>query len=296
MILKQKKYEQIKLTDHSEADQKLGLNILDFIEQNSLVIRDLGYLQMDCITKIDKMRAFFLSRFKSDANVYINREDENALDLAEYLYEKHRKSTVIDIEVYITKARIPVRLIAYKVPDKISAERRRKANVTAKKQGRMLTKKKINLLDFSIFITNVPREMWPGEVVGTIYRLRWQIELLFKSWKSGLSIDYLAGINRHRIEALLYVRMIMVIMVNEMYKLLDYIGHCTGNVVSMHKVYNWMKSESRLKRILNGKLSWWEERNLADLVEMSMSKQKRKKRKTSLQAIYESDFYYQEAS
>lgn len=293
---KNKRYEQIKLTDHAEADQTLGLNILDFVDENSLVIRDLGYLRMDCITKIVEMKAFFLSRFRNDANIYLNREDENKFDLADHLYKKHRKLTVFDMEVFITKTKIPVRLIAYKLPEKIAAERKRKAHATAKKQGRTLTNKCLHLLNFSIFITNVPKEVWPREVVGTIYRLRWQIELLFKSWKSGLHIDYLKGINPNRIEALLYVRMIMVIITNEIYKLLDYIGHCTGNVVSMHKVHIWMRCESRLKRILEGKLSWWEERSLADLVAMSMLKQKRKDRKTSLQAIYEGDFYYQEAS
>lgn len=292
---KAKQYEQIILTDHSEADQKLGLSILDFLEPNSLVIRDLGYLRMDCIVKIDAMGAFFLSRFKNNTCVYLKKEDKNQLDLAEYLYKNHRDKNVVELEVYITKAKVLVRLIAYRVPNEVSVERRRKAHATAKKQGRTLTKKSLSLLDFSIFITNVPKEVWPAEVVGTIYRIRWQIELLFKSWKSGLKIDYLQGINRNRIKALLYVRMIMVIIINEMYKLLDYIGRCIGKVVSMHKVYNWMKCADRLKRILNGKLGWWEERYLGDLVKMCMSKQKRLK-KTSLQAIHEGDFYYQEAS
>jgi hypothetical protein len=292
---KAKQYEHIKITDHSEADQKLGLNILDFLEPNALVIRDLGYLRMDCIIKIDAMKAFFLSRFKNNTCVYLNKEDENQLELSEYLYENHRDSRVVELEVYITRFKVPVRLIAYRVPGEVSAERRRKAHATAKKQGRTLTKKSLNLLEFSIFITNVPKETWPAEVVGTIYRIRWQIELLFKSWKSKLKIDYLKGINPNRIKVLLNVRMILVIIINEIYKLLNYIGNCISQVVSMHKVYNWMKCANRLKRILKGKLSWWEERHLADLIVMCMSKQKRNK-KTSLQAIYEGDFYYQEAS
>lgn len=293
---KTKRYEHIKLTDHSEADQKLGVNVLDFISTNTLVIRDLGYLRMDCIIKIDAMKAFFLSRMKNSTCVYLNREDENELDISEYMYRNNRNETMVDVEVYITKQKIPVRLIAYRVPAAIAAERRRKAHATAKKQGRTLTKKSLSLLDFSIFITNVPKEIWPTGVVGTIYRLRWQIELLFKSWKSRLKLDYLTGINPNRIEAMIYVRMILVIIINEIYKVLDYIGHCAEIEVSMYKVYNWIKSENRLRRVLIGKLSWWEERHLANLVAMSMSKQKRKNRKTSLQAIYESDFYYQEAS
>jgi hypothetical protein len=52
---KAKRFEHIKLTDHSEADQKLSLDILDFLVPNSLIIRDLGYLRMDCIIKINEL-------------------------------------------------------------------------------------------------------------------------------------------------------------------------------------------------------------------------------------------------
>lgn len=292
---KAKQFEQIKLTDHSEADQKLGLDILNFLEPNTLVIRDLGYLRMDCIIKIDTMRAFFLSRFKNNTCVYLNKEDMDQLDLAEHLYKNHKNKNVVELDVYITNNKVPVRLIAYRVPDEVSAERKRKAHATAKKQGRTITKKNLNLLAFSIFITNVPKETWPAEIVGTIYRIRWQIELLFKSWKSGLKIDYLKGISHHRIRALIFVRMILVIVINEMYKMLDYIGNCIGKVVSMHKVYNWIKCTERMKAILKCQLNWWEERYLADMIVMCMSKQTRNK-KTSLQAIHEGDYYYQEAS
>jgi len=49
---KSKNYEQIILTDRGEADQKLGLKIDDFITENSLVIRDLGYLRIDSLIRI----------------------------------------------------------------------------------------------------------------------------------------------------------------------------------------------------------------------------------------------------
>lgn len=142
----------------------------------------------------------------------------------------------------------------------------------------------------------MPIEIWKAEVIGTIYRLRWQIELLFKSWKTGLKVDYLKGINPNRIKALIYARMILVVIINEIYKVLDYISQYTDRIVSMHKVFNWMKDAARLKRVLNGKFGWWEERYLPDLIAGCMSRQKRKKRKTSLESIYEGETYYQKAS
>lgn len=37
---------------------------------------------------------------------------------------------------------------------------------------------------FNFFATNLPRELYPASDILSAYRLRWQIELLFKEWKS----------------------------------------------------------------------------------------------------------------
>lgn len=36
----------------------------------------------------------------------------------------------------------------------------------------------------SVWMTNLPRVTWPAERVMRLYRCRWQVELLFKEWKS----------------------------------------------------------------------------------------------------------------
>lgn len=292
---KAKRFEHITLNEGSVADQALAKKIIEYITPCSLVIRDLGYLRIDCILKIIESGAFFLSRMKNNTCVYLNREDTEQLDLADYLHKNFRKANVVDVKVYITAAKVSVRLIAYRVPEEIAAQRRRAAHAKAKKEGRALSAKSLTLLDFSLFITNVSGEIWPPEVVGTIYRIRWQIELMFKDWKGRLKIDYLLGINQFRIKCLIYIRTIYILLINEVYRLLDYIGACLGTIVSMHKVYSWLKCANRLLRVLSGRFSWWEERYLNDLITTCMSHQKRK-RKTSLQSICEEDFYYMEAN
>ncbi|KTA86978.1 hypothetical protein VO71_21075 [Aeromonas salmonicida subsp. smithia] len=37
---------------------------------------------------------------------------------------------------------------------------------------------------FCVWMTNLARETWPAERVMRLYRCRWQVELLFKEWKS----------------------------------------------------------------------------------------------------------------
>ncbi len=50
------------------------------------------------------------------------------------------------------------------------------------------SKKRLALMDWSMFVTNVSQELWPAQVVAKVYRLRWRIEIIFKSWKSHLRL------------------------------------------------------------------------------------------------------------
>ncbi|MFI5343217.1 MAG: IS4 family transposase [Chlamydiales bacterium] len=290
-----KKFESITLHNGSIADQSLAHKIIEHITPNTLIIRDMGYLRVDCISSIVEAKAFFLSRMKNNMCVYLNEQDTEPLDLAKYLHENFRKAEIVERMVYITADKVAVRLVAYRVPPEIAAKRRRTAHTKAKKEGRTLTQRSLTLLDFSLFITNVLAEIWPVEIIGTIYRIRWQIELMYKDWKERLKIDCLLGINHFRIRCLVYSRLIFILLINEVYKLFDYIGEYIGREVSMHKVYSWVKSKDRILRVLSGRFSWWEERYLDELIFSCMSHQKRK-RKTSLQSIYEQDYYYSKVS
>jgi len=289
---KSKNYEQIILTDRGEADQKLGLKIDDFITENSLVIRDLGYLRIDSLIRIIAKKAFFLSRLRSSIEVYLNEEDIQPTDIADYISKNHKHINQIDLQVYITAKKLSTRLVIYKVPESIANERRRKAKATAKKEGRQLREKTLRFMDYNLFITNVPIEIWKLEVIGTIYRIRWQIELIFKCWKSKLEIHYLKGINPERIKCLIYAKLILILLINQLYKLAEYIGTSfLGRTVSMYKVFEWARNPDRLIQLVKGKLKIWEKEILPQTISKSMCMQKRK-RNTTLQSICRGEFYY----
>ncbi len=91
------------------------------------------------------------------------------------------------------EAKIRVRIICQKLTEEQSMARRRKANRLARSQGYTSSKRNQKLLNWSIFITNVPENKISAEQVLTIYRVRWQIELLFKLYKSHIRLDKLKG-------------------------------------------------------------------------------------------------------
>ena len=66
------------------------------------------------------------------------------------------------------------------------------------------------------FHTNVPADFWPKEALGTLYRLRWQIELTVKHWKSLFRSDLLKSTRPERIRCLLYGRLIFILIVQKL--------------------------------------------------------------------------------
>ena len=74
--------------------------------------------------------------------------------------------------------------MAVRVPQEVADRRRQKAKDKAKSKGRTPSQAYLALLDWTLFVTNVPAEMLSGQQVATLYRVRWQVELVFKLWKS----------------------------------------------------------------------------------------------------------------
>ena len=111
----------------------------------------------------------------------------HAVDLASFLHtvEDH----IIEKPICMrAKELVASRLMASRVPEAMVNERRRKAKKHAKKKGYTPSKAHLELLAWSLFLTNVPSTMWKTETIINVYPMRWQVELICKSWKSYLHV------------------------------------------------------------------------------------------------------------
>jgi hypothetical protein len=151
-------------------------------EAGSLTIRDLGYFSLEWFTRLIAVEAFFISRLQPKTMV-LDREGV-PLDLLDVL-ENYHGDKPLEIDVLLGKEeRVPCRLIALRTPEDAVATRRRKAYRKAQKEGRTPTAEHLAWLAYSVFITNGDSERLSWKEIVVLYRLRWQIELLFKLWKS----------------------------------------------------------------------------------------------------------------
>jgi transposase len=88
-----------------------------------------------------------------------------------------------------TTARVPMRLILVRVPNKVGNQRRTHLTEDATEQGREPSEDLLYLADWTIFLTTVPRRMLSLPEVVVMARLRWHSERLFRLWKEQGKID-----------------------------------------------------------------------------------------------------------
>lgn len=273
-------------------DQASTSRIEQLINKNDLVIRDLGYFKISSLEMIEDAQAYFISRFPAHVKVFLNQNDTEPLNLATYMNKhfKHRK--MIDFPVWISDNRLKVRMVAYRVPKDIVAKRRRITHKRAKEMGRTTSQEKLLLLDFSLFVTNIPLEMVSGEIIGTIYRIRWEIELIFKQWKSQLKLDFLNGVNIFRIECLMYARLCTVLILAHITAGFMNLARwlCEGELSPL-KLIEYLFRNGNLSRAFQTQtLDEFENRMIQDIPKRLL-KDKRS-RTTMRQRIIESETYY----
>ncbi len=249
--LKQTKVLSIDLTEGKLSDGAHGKKIFDFLQPGGLIIRDLGYFSLELFKIIsEEYQAFFLSRFKVNTLVYQNPEDIEPIALSQWLDNQPKEQCVFETHFYLGVAKYPCRLVAYRLPKQIADYRKRVAEQTARKKGRKLSDRQKKLLEFALFITNVPAEIWQAEVVGTIYRLRWQQELTFKRWKSLLKLDYLQGKNPNRIYCLLYAKLISILLIESLYAVVaPQVWSYEKRQLSLHKWYQWFIQGQKIIKV-----------------------------------------------
>jgi Transposase DDE domain len=196
-----------------KPDNTLAYDVLQMITEGSLVIRDLGFFVLEVFKKIDEKRAYYLSRLHPSVNVYLKINDPKPIDFVKYIKTKFKHFSCGSLEVFLgAEERLPVRLIFYKTPEHIVNERKRKVKRKRLTKGGMPSAKLLTFQEYTFFITNMSEELAPTKFVGTLYRLRWDIEQIFKTWKSHLRLDVLKGTRPERIEVFLYAKLVGILL------------------------------------------------------------------------------------
>lgn len=171
------------LTPYVRNDQKASPDLLPHLQKNDLVLRDLGYFAIRVLEQIGQRGAFFLSRFYFRTAVFDLAG--RPIDLLALLRQKGKVDQWVRIG---QKEKMRMRLVAFRAPARVANERRRKAR--AHLQNRcQLSKAYLELQNWTLFLTTVPVEVLSARQVMELYGQRWQIEIIFKGWKSHFHLE-----------------------------------------------------------------------------------------------------------
>jgi len=222
----------IDITKGNVPDQKYSIELLKLIKKGELFIADLGYMVLNLLYKIDSKEAYFLGRFQSNRVLYekiiINTKPNKTAIYKIFKIEDHPEMFQADVTEKILylkykKEYLEVRVILFKNPEDTVNNRRRLLNKNAKNKNKSKkpTDKSLILCNWSIFMTNTGEDKLPYRMIHNIYRIRWNVELIFKSWKSILDI-HKSNVNKneYRVKMELYAKLILAVVIQKIYQII----------------------------------------------------------------------------
>ena len=106
----------------------------------------------------------------------------------------------------------PVRLVAFRLAEENANRRRDALRKKCRAYGRTPTAQALVLAGWLILVTNAPPEKLPAQAVGYLYRVRWQIELVFKQLKSIFRLEILPSQNGSRVQCEIWARLLCALL------------------------------------------------------------------------------------
>jgi len=199
-----KKFIDFSIDPYSRNDLKAAADI--DVQPGDLLLRDRGYFIVGNVRDLKQQGADTISRYKHKTSIY-DVETGEEINLLEHL----QKFGSIDRQVLAGKEKYKVRITAHPVDEETANLRRMKA----KKESRSKkpSKQLLALMSWTIFITTVETEQLTYETIFKLYRLRWRIENIFKTWKSHFNFDKIHNVSEKQLRVLLTARLIMSVFI-----------------------------------------------------------------------------------
>ena len=196
-----------QLQDGRDSDRNATLE--HDLPAGSVRIVDLGFWDLDALAKLGEKGVYSFSR--AQVSTKVQTTDGQWWDLPSLMARKGRRP--FDIPVLVGRhEQLPARLIALPVPRAVAAKRREQLRREARESGKPLSKVRLALARWSLYITTIPVELLSRDEAVLLGAARWQIELLIKLWKSHGEIDLVRDVNPWRVLCELYGRLLSQIV------------------------------------------------------------------------------------
>ncbi len=252
------------------------------VVSGSLTLRDLGYFCLERFRSIGAQGAYWISRWQHGTAVF--DAEGRRWEMLAFL-RRQPAGMPVDVSIAVGAAeRLGCRLIALRVPPEVANRRRQAAYEKAQKHGRVPTQEHLDLCDWTIFLTNCLAALLTWKEVVVLYRTRWQIELLFKLWKSH---NHLAESRAHWTSmerlALFWAKLIGVVLQHWLLLTANAADPRRSHWKAARVIRNWMESLTRALDNIDELIRTL--RDMATTIASVAQKKRRKKRPSLFQLL-----------
>lgn len=212
---------QLRLTDLSilsaiVEEQSVGESFKRFAwRPGQLGLGDRGYANPPGIVSVVEQGADVLVRVNRSA-LPLYALDGERVDLMPWLralkgHTPREQHVIVRSREHGTE--VQGRLIAYRLP----AAQAEKARAWVRREhGSKASALDLEAAHYVVIFTTVPAERMSMAMCLELYRLRWQVELVFKRWKSLCHFDRLPNHRDDTIESWLYAKLLLAVMMQRM--------------------------------------------------------------------------------
>src|SRR5258706_6077263 len=194
----------LELQAGRDADRTAGEWLAD-LPAGALALADLGYFNLERLAAQAANGSYWLTRVQ--AGTVLVAADGQHWAFSAWLATQ----TVSEVDCPIglgAEQQLPCRLLARRGAPAVAAERRRQLRAEARRRGQAGSGERLKLADWTGFVHHVPAEWFTLAPAWVLARVRWQIELLFKLWKSHGQIDQWRSQKPWRILCEVYAKML----------------------------------------------------------------------------------------
>lgn len=199
----------LDLADGRASDHRLGVQHAA-LPTGSLRLADLGFYDLGVLAALSAADVYWLS--KLEPNALITDQSQHCSSLLAFV----QALGVLDQwegRVWVGKGqRLSARLLVQRVPQEVADQRRRRIRKTARDKGVTPSAAALALADWTILLTNIPPELLTLSEALVLAKVRWQIELLFKLWKSQGQLDSWRSDKPARILCEVYAKLLAMVV------------------------------------------------------------------------------------
>lgn len=208
--------DQILITDIKTGEKLDHFNV----SPGDVFLADRGFMRIPGIKHVLDHGGDILGRFSPhQKSIFVPGTDTAFALMPKLRHLRHGETTGWEVELKSEEKRIKGRLCVWRNTPSGTQHEEARVREHVRKNRQVPSEKTIELCGYTLIFTSLPSEQYSNEFIMTAYRLRWQIEIVFKRLKSLLELGQLHKYDARSVRAYLNGKMLIALLIEKMIRM-----------------------------------------------------------------------------